>query len=155
MSDRTQALLLVFIQFVLFMLLAGIWLFLPAGQVGWARALGLLLTLAGLVVVAVALLNHFQVNQALVNVSPEPNAALQLVEIGLYRWIRHPIYLGVILTALGAALVHGHWLGILLAVVLWLFFTYKSGFEERWLMRVYPGYADYRRRTGRFVPPLR
>jgi protein-S-isoprenylcysteine O-methyltransferase Ste14 len=154
MSDRTQALLLVSIQFILFALLGGALLFLPAGQVVWARLLGLAAAVLGLAVIAVALLNHVQVNRALVSISPEPDASLQLVEIGLYRWIRHPIYLGAILAATGVALAHGHVAGIAVAVLVWLFFTYKSTFEERWLVRVYPGYAEYRQRTGRFLPRL-
>jgi protein-S-isoprenylcysteine O-methyltransferase Ste14 len=154
MSDKTQALVLVLIQFILFALLGGALLFLPAGQVVWARLLGLVVAVLGVAVIAVALLNHAQVNRALVNISPEPDASLQLVEIGLYRWIRHPLYLGAILAASGVALAHGHIVGMGVAVVIWLFFTYKSSFEERWLVRVYPGYAEYRQRTGRFLPRL-
>jgi protein-S-isoprenylcysteine O-methyltransferase Ste14 len=29
-----------------------------------------------------------------------------------------------------------------------------TAFEERWLTQVYPGYADYRKRAGRFLPIL-
>jgi protein-S-isoprenylcysteine O-methyltransferase Ste14 len=154
MSDKTQAILLVLLQFVLFALLAGALLLLPAGQIDWLRLVGVILVCIGLVVVAISLLNHIQVNRAMVNISPEPNAELQLVEIGLYRWIRHPIYLGVILVAVGATLAHGHWIAFTLAILIVLLFTYKSGFEERWLMRVYSNYADYRLRTGRFLPPM-
>jgi len=154
MSDRTQAMLLVTVQFIQIALLGGALLLLPAGQVGWARLLGIAMAVIGLIVIAIALLNHVQVNRAMVNISPEPNASLQLVEIGLYRWIRHPIYLGVLLAGFGAALAHGHWVAILIAAILVVFFTYKSIFEERWLMRVYTGYAAYRQRTGRFLPRL-
>jgi protein-S-isoprenylcysteine O-methyltransferase Ste14 len=152
MSDKTQAMLLVAVQFILFTLLGGALLFLPAGQAIWARLLGIAMAVIGLGVFAIAVLNHVQVNRALVNISPEPDASLHLVEIGLYRWIRHPIYLGVLLAAIGAALAHGHWVSILIAALLVMFFTYKSVFEERWLMRVYTGYAAYRQRTGRFLP---
>ena len=149
---KTQAQLLVLAQFVLFVLLAGALFLLPAGQVGWARLLGTVVTLLGLGVVGWAVLTHFQVNQGLVNVSPEPNANNQLVETGLYGRIRHPIYSGVMLCAVGAAVAHGHVVGLVIAVVLCAFFTYKSTFEERWLEQVYPGYAAYRSRAGRFWP---
>ena len=149
---KTRAYLLVIIQFVLFALLAGALLVLPAGQVMWARWLGVIVALVGLFVVGLSILTHFQVNQSLVNVSPEPNASNQLVETGIYRRIRHPIYSGVMLAAFGAALAHGHMAGIVLALVLVAFFTYKSTFEERWLMHVYPHYDAYRTRAGRFWP---
>jgi protein-S-isoprenylcysteine O-methyltransferase Ste14 len=154
MSDKMQAMVLVVIQFILFGLLGSALLILPAGQVSWVRLLGIAMAVIGLIVIAMAVLNHVQVNRALVNISPEPNASQQLVEIGLYRWIRHPIYLGVLLAAFGAALAHGHGVGILIAALLAVFFTYKSLFEERWLMRVYTDYAAYRQRTGRFLPRL-
>jgi protein-S-isoprenylcysteine O-methyltransferase Ste14 len=154
MSDKTRALLLVLIQFILFAVLGGVLLFLPAGQVVWVRLLGLAVAAIGLIVIAVALLNHVQVNRALVSISPEPDASLQLVEIGLYHWIRHPLYLGAILAAFGVALAHGHIASIAVAALVWLFFTYKSAFEERWLVHVYPGYPAYRQRTGRFLPRL-
>ncbi len=149
---KTQALVLVAIQFVFFALLAGALFLLPAGQVGWARILGIVLALLGLAMIGLAILNHWQINRALVHVSPEPNASVGLVQGGLYTRIRHPIYTGVMLAALGAALAHGHLVPLLIALGLCAFFTYKSTFEERWLMQVYPAYAAYRQRTGRFLP---
>ncbi len=151
---KTQAQLLVMVQFVLFALLAGVYIVLPPAQVVWARWLGALLTLVGLGVVAVALLTYLQVNRNFVNVSPEPNDGHQLVQVGIYAIIRHPIYTGVILTGLGTALVHGHSAGLVIAGLMVIFFTYKSMFEERWLMQTYPHYAAYRQRAGRFLPIL-
>lgn len=154
MSDRTQALLLVFIQFVLFAVLVGTMLLLPADQMAWIRLTGIVITGIALGVVAIALFNHVQVNRTMVNISPEPDKSRRLVEVGIYRRIRHPLYLGAILVGIGAALAHGHWAAYAVAILLGLFFTYKSIFEERWLMRVYPGYASYRQHTGRFLPPV-
>jgi protein-S-isoprenylcysteine O-methyltransferase Ste14 len=157
MVNRQQAyaLALVAVQFILLGALALSFLFLPPGQVLWARLLGLVAALAGIGVAVLSILTHMRVNQALVNISPEPNPQLQLVESGLYHYIRHPIYLGVIMTAGGAAVAHGHPVGLVITLLLALFFTYKARFEERWLARVYPAYSAYMARTGRFLPPLR
>jgi len=149
---KTQAYLLVFVQFVLLALLAAAFFFLPNGQVLWARLLGIAVLLLGLVVFGLALLTHFQVNHGLVNVSPEPNANNHLVRVGVYTRVRHPIYSAVMLGALGAAIAHGHLTVVIVAVLLCAFFTYKSTFEERWLAQVYPDYTDYRTRAGRFWP---
>lgn len=149
---KTQATVLVAVQMVLFATLAGALFLLPAAQIGWLRILGILLAVLGLIVIFLAIFNHWQINRSMVNVSPEPNAAASLVQSGLYARIRHPIYSGVMLAGLGAALAHGHWLPLLIALGLVVFFSYKSTFEERWLMQVYPGYADYRQRAGRFLP---
>ncbi len=151
---KTQAQRLVTFQFVLFALLAGAYMLLPNGQVLWARILGIILTAAGLITVMVAILTHTLVNRNMVNVSPEPNAQNRLVQTGIYGYIRHPIYTGVMLTAVGTAIAHGHIIGLVIAVIVCLFFTYKSTFEETLLMQVYPEYAAYRQRAGRFLPRL-
>ena len=50
----------------------------------------------------------------------------------------------------------GHWLGlVILAVVLAVTFSYRVRLEERVLLEnLGPPYADYMRRTKRFVPFL-
>jgi protein-S-isoprenylcysteine O-methyltransferase Ste14 len=149
---KTQAQLLVGLQMILLLMLAGALFILPAEQVGWLRILGFILALAGMAVLALAILTHFWVNKVMVSISPQPNAQAKLVQTGIYAHIRHPIYSGVMLSALGVALAHGHFFTVLVALILVAFFTYKSTFEENWLMQVYPEYAAYRQRAGRFWP---
>jgi len=151
---KQQAQLLILIQLILFMALAGSFVALPAEQVLWARLLGILLTALGLGLVMVSVLTHTLVNRNLVRMTAEPNARNKLVQTGIYALIRHPIYTGVMLTALGAALAHGHLITLLIALVLCAFFIYKSIFEEKLLVQVYPEYDEYRRRVGRFWPRL-
>ena len=45
-------------------------------------------------------------------------------------------------------------LGVILAVVLFIFFDRKSRREEAWLMEAYPGYADYRGRVKKLIPGI-
>jgi protein-S-isoprenylcysteine O-methyltransferase Ste14 len=83
---------------------------------------------------------------------PAPSEAATLRTDGLYRWVRHPIYSGLLLLSLGACLVAG-------TVRAWAMFNglgwlllAKSHFEERLLRARFPGYEAYARRTGRFMP---
>lgn len=154
-NRQTFALVLVAVQLALLGALALSFLVLPAEQVLWAQLIGLAAALAGVAVAALAVLTHLRVNRSLVSVSPEPNPQLELVQIGPYRCVRHPIYSGVMLTAGGTALAHGHPVELILALALIGFFSLKAQFEENRLMRVYPAYAEYRTRTGRFLPALR
>jgi protein-S-isoprenylcysteine O-methyltransferase Ste14 len=151
---KARARLFVLIQFVLFALLAAAYALLPTGQVLWARLLGITLAAPGLGLIGLSILTHTWVNRNLVNISPEPNGSNKLVQTGIYAYIRHPIYTGVMLAALGTALVHGHILALLIALALCAFFAYKSTFEDQLLMQVYPEYAAYRQRVGRFLPRL-
>ncbi len=68
------------------------------------------------------------------------------------RSFAHPIYGGLILAALGWAIVQASFVAVGLAAALALFFRLKSTREERWLEGRYPGYPAYRARTRRFIP---
>jgi protein-S-isoprenylcysteine O-methyltransferase Ste14 len=85
-------------------------------------------------------------------VVPHPKENSQLVQTGPYKFVRHPIYSGVILAAFGwALLIHG-WLTILYAIALLVFFDIKSRREERWLGEKFPEYHSYQKRVRKLVP---
>jgi protein-S-isoprenylcysteine O-methyltransferase Ste14 len=83
---------------------------------------------------------------------PRPLEGAALVESGVYRLIRHPIYSGLVLAAVGWATVASSALTIAAGGVLFLLFAGKSRREEAWLALAHPGYADYQRRTRRMIP---
>jgi protein-S-isoprenylcysteine O-methyltransferase Ste14 len=85
---------------------------------------------------------------------PHPRDGASLVETGVYRLVRHPIYGGVVIGALGWGLVTASAAAIVGAAVLLGFFRLKSGLEEVWLGQSYPSYAAYRTRTRRMLPFL-
>jgi protein-S-isoprenylcysteine O-methyltransferase Ste14 len=77
----------------------------------------------------------------------------ELIRKGLYRWIRHPIYSGLLLGFLGTAIIRGNprsWLGF--AIVLATFY-FKARREERFLRQEFgAGLEEHIRRTGMFLP---
>jgi len=79
----------------------------------------------------------------------------ELVRNGLYRWIRHPIYTGLLLGMIGTALVLARvrgWLGF--AIVLASFYA-KARREERFLRQEFgPAFEEHQRSTGMFLPKL-
>lgn len=83
---------------------------------------------------------------------PRPVDDGVLVTRGAYRYVRHPIYLGVLLAALGYALATTSPLRLLLTAVLFVFFDMKARREERWLQERYPDYEAYRRRVRKLIP---
>lgn len=83
---------------------------------------------------------------------PYPKDGSQLVVSGPYAIVRHPIYSGLIIGALGFALfVHG-WLSLIYALVLFIFFDVKSRKEERWLVQKFPDYPEYVARVRKLIP---
>ncbi len=87
-------------------------------------------------------------------VLPELRQGASLVQVGPYRWIRHPMYTAVILVTLGgvACQLTGlrvtAWLGLMAVLMA------KAAREERLLLAQFPEYAAYRAYTGRFSPWL-
>jgi len=82
---------------------------------------------------------------------PYPTAAGVLVDRGIYAWVRHPIYGGLMLMTAGWACRRGG-LTMLYAVLLVALLAFKSRREETWLLARHAGYDTYRRRTRRFLP---
>jgi protein-S-isoprenylcysteine O-methyltransferase Ste14 len=83
---------------------------------------------------------------------PRPIAGAPLVEFGAYRLIRHPIYSGLVLGAIGWGLVTGSILAIGAAGLLFLLLAAKSRREEVWLLALHPQYGAYQQRTKRLIP---
>ncbi len=76
----------------------------------------------------------------------------ELVTTGPYRFIRHPIYSGILLGAIGTAIaVSFYW--IVAVVLLGAYFVYSAAVEERIMGRLFPeAYPLYKRSTKMLVP---
>lgn len=85
---------------------------------------------------------------------PYPPEEGRLVEHGIYGRLRHPIYSGVVCFALGWGLLTASVAALGLTLVLAVLLDLKARREEVWLRQRYAAYADYARRTSRFVPGL-
>ena len=80
----------------------------------------------------------------------------QLVRSGPYRWVRHPIYSGMILAMLGTALERRQVRGLVAVVLLYAGFKIKGKIEEHAMMATFgPDYEGYSRTTGAIIPRLR
>lgn len=86
---------------------------------------------------------------------PLPNEHAQLRTGGLYRWVRHPVYTGVLLAAGGKTATSGSRWTLAAFAALVLLLTGKARFEERHLIARFPGYSAYADRTPRFFPGRR
>jgi protein-S-isoprenylcysteine O-methyltransferase Ste14 len=104
----------------------------------------------GLLVIALA----FASLRSAIQIAPEPKPGAQLVETGVYKYLRHPIYSGIIFCVVGLFLRQPTvWMAIAVAMVI-IFLFFKARLEEKLLLSVYPGYATYRSRTWGLLPGL-
>jgi protein-S-isoprenylcysteine O-methyltransferase Ste14 len=85
---------------------------------------------------------------------PQPKEKATLITSGAYRFVRHPIYSGILFMASGWGLWLHSWLNVGYAMLLFAFFDIKSRREEKWLLTKFPEYAAYRKRVCRLIPFL-
>ncbi len=78
----------------------------------------------------------------------------ELVTSGPYRFVRHPIYTGLLTAVLGTALVN-NLLGLIVVAALLAYFYYSGTVEERNLAATFPqAYPEYKSKTKMLIPFL-
>jgi protein-S-isoprenylcysteine O-methyltransferase Ste14 len=85
---------------------------------------------------------------------PRPVPGGRLIEDGVFGLVRHPMYGGGVIAALGWGLAMASPLALAGVLVLGVFFDLKSRREEAWLAEQFAGYGAYRQRTHRLIPWL-
>ena len=126
---------------------------LPAWPSLWSSPQGLMVVgvvvlIGGLVLAAVAFM---QLGSSLTPL-PEPMPNAELKAQGLYGFCRHPLYLAVLVCALGMGLIKGGVLHPLLLLGLVVLLRGKAKREEQALLRHSPDYSAYQQRVPAFFP---
>ena len=62
---------------------------------------------------------------------------------GPYRIVRHPMYVGVIVTILGVPVLLGSLYALIPAALIAALFILRTALEDRTLQKELPGYAEY------------
>lgn len=76
-----------------------------------------------------------------------------LVRSGPYRWLRHPIYTGLLVAFAGSAVALDQWRGVLALLIMLTALVFKLRREERWMTAQFGAeYVDYRRASWALVP---
>lgn len=152
MSDKSRGIAYVALQFVLL----GVLLTAPRlpDPYGTLTPFVSLVGLALMGVAGVILLISFVGLGNSLTASPLPKQRGVLVTTGLYGYVRHPIYSGLLLLSIGVVLDAGWWPQAVVALMLFLLLRIKAQFEESLLRRAYPTYATYAAKTPMFFPRL-
>lgn len=114
----------------------------------WVLGVASVLTLGGMVVVVVSVL---RVGRALTE-DRRAGRSPRLVTDGLHRWVRHPLYSGLLVVVAGVVLRSGNVVALALGAALVAVLHQRARREEALLYRQFPGYAAYAAATPRFVP---
>ena len=77
----------------------------------------------------------------------------ELIVAGPYRWVRHPIYTGILVALLGTALAIGEWRGLLAVLLAAAAYWRKLRIEEAVMRRQFgEAYARYAERVPALIP---
>ena len=75
-----------------------------------------------------------------------------LVQVGPYRYIRHPIYTGMFITFTGLLILFFHLTTLAITATYFISVIYTAISEEKFMLTRFPEYSEYTKRTGMFFP---
>jgi protein-S-isoprenylcysteine O-methyltransferase len=79
----------------------------------------------------------------------------RLIRTGPYRWVRHPIYSGLLLAMLGTAIYFGQWRGLVGMAVGLTGFWMKARLEETFLIEQFgEEYIEYKKEVKALIPSV-
>lgn len=111
--------------------------------------LGMVLMIAGIAIVLISLLSL----GAALTATPVPQESAALRTRGIYSLVRHPVYTGILVAALGFTLAVGSLWQVLLWVALAAFFYGKAFWEDRLLAEKHGvAWFDYADHVSGFIP---
>ena len=125
-----------------------IYLFVNANVTNLSTLSNLLLVVATMILIAAVSGMRHNINNA------STKEKHQLVTLGIYRWIRHPMYTSFLVCCFGLMLSNSHLLSQLIMLVLFIDLMLKANLEEALLAQRYTEYHNYQKNTGRFLPFL-
>lgn len=148
MKKSTLNYVFVGIQFILFATYVVPFSYLNFSTLMIFKIIGIALVIIG---IFMGLLSVLQLSRNL-SPFPTPVAGGSLIQTGLYKYIKHPIYTSILFTFIGYGLytASGYKLGV--TVVLYTLFVFKSKYEEEKLSTIFSEYQTYKRSIGRFLP---
>lgn len=113
------------------------------------RVVGLTFIVIGLTVMLVAQISLWR-NYAATLVIREDH---QLIQHGLYRWVRHPIYLGALIVVFGIPTYTSSLYGLLTMVAVIPILLNRIRLEEGLLIEAFgDAYRAYQKRTKKLIP---
>jgi protein-S-isoprenylcysteine O-methyltransferase Ste14 len=129
-------------------------------QVGWStkNGFGLAVQVTGLIFIVVSFAMHIWARlhlQKFYAERVEVQADHQVIQTGPYALVRHPVITSFFALTVGLFLVNPALTTVLVVAYTFWDFSRAARQEETLLAQTLPGYADYMKRTPRFLPRLK
>lgn len=140
--------LLVTIQFILLGFLA----FVPSVNRGPGAAAAAIILIS--ISIALLLKSFRDLGDALTPF-PESKSGASLKTSGIYRTVRHPIYLALFILSSGVVAWKQSWQSIAVSILLIGLLLYKARYEDSLLLIKFPEAAKYQETTPAFFPKIK
>ena len=131
--------------FIIFLML------LPIGAQTKYPAIGLTVIVIALFIGILAIFEHKRGN---FNIRPDIKDNCELVMSGIYRFVRHPMYLSVLLAMFGVAIMYFTYYEFALFIFLVITLVVKLLYEEHLWKCHDKEYGEYMKKTKRLIPFL-
>ena len=129
--------------FLIFMML------LPLGSQTQHLYIGMTILVIGIAIGLLAIQTHENGN---FNIRPDIKENCSLVTHGIYSYIRHPMYLSVLVSMFGVACIYFTYYEFALYILLLLTLLIKLFYEESLWKCHNPAYLEYMTKTKRLIP---
>ena len=114
----------------------------------WLRWAGMAVFVTGVAVIVAG----FVTLEKNLSAFPTPKRSSRLVQSGIYKSIRHPIYTGILFMASGLAFYSECTWRFIVFLSLLILFRFKAAYEEKLLTQRFSGYTEYKKTSGMFLP---
>ena len=109
----------------------------------------LVIQVLGLIVASWAI---FEMQKSKINIAPTPRKGATLVDTGIYKWIRHPMYTSLLMVFIPMVIENY----TIINLAIFLFFAInlilKLEYEETLLVKFFPNYQEYQQRSFKVIP---
>ena len=101
----------------------------------------------------VLILAYFALRPSL-RISPIPKSGAEFISRGIYKYVRHPMYLGLLSIGMALAANATSAIGWILYLMLMVTLNVKANFEDRLLREIHPESFHYQIHTSKILPCL-
>lgn len=111
--------------------------------------LGMLIQMLGF---SLGLISIFQMKLHNLSIKPEPKENAELIQSGIYKYIRHPMYMSILVFLCPLIDFESNSISLNLFILLIIVLAFKMNYEETLLRSKFPEYENYIGTTKRLIP---
>lgn len=113
---------------------------------------GIFLIAIELLGISIGLLAVYTMRLSKLRVQPDVHPAASLIHTGIYRWVRHPMYLAILVTTLALLISYFTLDRLAIYLLLLVNLIFKIRHEEQLLQKHFPNYLKVNSKTKRLIP---